>query len=250
MILKFSCPKCGNDIVVQYLYKGDQAQCKYCGTITKVPRHAVEGTSKDVENYLASIPPPPPPPQPPSEAQPLLAAGVKAQAEYDHDEIPPEKLDLWGRRIIGVLLIGGGLVGFGSLSLTFTSESVVGSVISIILGVCLFAFSIIAGLALVEGSRNGRLFTKIMLLIQIPMITSPIVTYKFFSGFTCGPKVMGNSLGFEFYFSSYFYFGWFISWMDFQVGLNLYALAAFVFLRRMESRMAEYTPAPSSEQSE
>ena len=60
MILKFSCDKCGKDIVVQYLCRGEPVQCNHCGASMTVPRHAVEGSSDDLGKYQASISPSPP----------------------------------------------------------------------------------------------------------------------------------------------------------------------------------------------
>jgi len=47
---------------------------------------------------------------------------------------------------------------------------------------CLFVFGIAAGLALTEWPRRGMQMSLIYQILQIPIISSPIFTYVFFSG--------------------------------------------------------------------
>jgi len=43
MALKFNCPRCGSEIVVKHLKKGEIAKCFACGSEVPVPEEALEG---------------------------------------------------------------------------------------------------------------------------------------------------------------------------------------------------------------
>lgn len=236
MILKFNCPECGNDIVTQHLNKGDPAKCKRCGASTKVPLHAAEGTSKDVEAYFASLGQIPPPIS-------GLDEKAKPEKEPEDERIPPEQIDHWGRRIIGIILIGGGIMGFGVSIFSLFSGIAFGPLIFIFPVILFYIFSFIAGLTLITDSPGSRPKAMIILLIQIPFLACSAITYKFISGFFLGPVIrigeVWSQFGVEFYFYSSFYFGRRVPGTGFEVGLNLYALAAIIFLKRMESKLSK-----------
>jgi uncharacterized RDD family membrane protein YckC/DNA-directed RNA polymerase subunit RPC12/RpoP len=50
MALSFSCPRCGKEILVQYLQPGDEAICRSCGERAVVPESAAETDARP--NYM------------------------------------------------------------------------------------------------------------------------------------------------------------------------------------------------------
>lgn len=49
MSLKFKCKKCGGNIIVQYLKKGEEAQCKNCKVINIIPEDAIVTDEKPLK---------------------------------------------------------------------------------------------------------------------------------------------------------------------------------------------------------
>jgi DNA-directed RNA polymerase subunit RPC12/RpoP len=42
MALKFKCPKCGEEVIVRHVKRGEEAVCRYCGAKVTVPETSVE----------------------------------------------------------------------------------------------------------------------------------------------------------------------------------------------------------------
>lgn len=55
MPLKFECPGCHQDIIVQYLSQGETARCRHCLSEVKVPEDAEEITGSDVQEYARKL---------------------------------------------------------------------------------------------------------------------------------------------------------------------------------------------------
>ncbi|MHC4727724.1 MAG: hypothetical protein ACYS17_10915 [Planctomycetota bacterium] len=83
-----------------------------------------------------------------------------------------------------VIQIGGGFMGLVFL----LNKNPLGEGVSLSMRIffalfaCLFAFGIAAGLALTEWPRRGLQMSLIYQVLQIPIVSSPIITYVFFSG--------------------------------------------------------------------
>ncbi len=55
MPLKFECPSCHKDIVVQYLSRGETARCRFCKEEVTVPDTAEVLTGEEVEEYAEKV---------------------------------------------------------------------------------------------------------------------------------------------------------------------------------------------------
>lgn len=84
-------------------------------------------------------------------------------------------------RVIGILEVAGGLYGFVVMLrrvLPFSSHD---SAIAL-LGLALFAFVLVAGVQLLDGSDRGVRMSRWAQLLQIPLIAVPVLSYGFHSG--------------------------------------------------------------------
>lgn len=91
-------------------------------------------------------------------------------------------MNLWIRRILAVLEIGGGAVGLVVLTMSrpWTREASKGLWLLMALYVCVFLFAIAAGLLLAEGTRRGIRWSALCQALQIPVIVSSALTYRLF----------------------------------------------------------------------
>jgi hypothetical protein len=88
----------------------------------------------------------------------------------------------YGRSIIGFLLAAGGLLGIlGSVQMGFHSaqQHDILRVISAIIGIVLFAWSILAGVELWRARPRGFKWAKILFALQIPTFSVAHVVFEF-----------------------------------------------------------------------
>jgi hypothetical protein len=85
-------------------------------------------------------------------------------------------------RLIGILEIAGGLYGSVEmiqrlLPLGSTQNSVLA-----LIGLAVFAFVLVAGVLLLEGSEQGVRLSRWAQLLQLPLIATPVFSYALHSG--------------------------------------------------------------------
>jgi len=116
----------------------------------------------------------------------------------------------WIRYILITLSVGGGFTGMtviaqmlGMGQFQLLSQSVIAG-----LFFCLYAFVVWSGLVLV---KNPRKIWPIMiaLIIQVPVISSPLISYRFFSGAQIMAGLLGFKLNASANFGSSFFLGFF-----------------------------------------
>lgn len=88
----------------------------------------------------------------------------------------------WLRRALGVLALGGSFLGFA-----IGLEHILGSnplltKVAILPFIGLYAWGIWCGIALIEGVPGALRLNRFFWALQIPLISSPIVSYMFASG--------------------------------------------------------------------
>ena len=84
-------------------------------------------------------------------------------------------------RLIGILEVAGGFFGIVNMLrrlLPFGSHD---SLVAVI-GLVLYAFVLVAGVLLLEGSERGVSLSSWAQLLQLPLIATPILSYALFSG--------------------------------------------------------------------
>jgi ribosomal protein S27E len=113
MPLKFTCPNCQNDIIIQYLSHGQIAKCRHCGAEVPVPEDAEEITTEQAVEY----------------ADRLRAEGKLPKIDLDRRPRlePPQRRKVGFLRVIAwCILIGGVFVGLltmiGGFALLYEGE--------------------------------------------------------------------------------------------------------------------------------
>ncbi len=150
-------------------------------------------------------------------------------------------MNKWLRAFLLLLQIGGGVLGLliiGRVLLQAgqTQTTVMFNATFLVV----FAFGILAGVALITRPGLGIVMSLIFQGIQIPLFASPAVSYNMFSGGFFNVYWHQNGWGTNFAFlASRFYF-YFNPGEPLFLGVNILALALFVLLiREMRWYVAE-----------
>ena len=146
-----------------------------------------------------------------------------------------EILEVWIKRSIAILEIGGGFTGF----INILGAIQTGSGLTFLSGILFFVFAaiyvfgIVAGIALLEGVGNGVKWSMAFQAIQIPYLSSPFLNYQFVSGFhlTLYVASFGN-VGLKTYLGSIFSFYLWSPDVKLSVGVNIVSLSLFYYLNR------------------
>lgn len=138
----------------------------------------------------------------------------------------------WQRRILGVLALGGSFLG---ITLAFTLLLAPGSILgrSLVLPFLgLYCWGIWCGVRMLEDAEGAVRSNRLFWAVQIPFLTSPVAGYFFASGFllfvTYQPA--NSSPGFVFRLGSQFEYSLLQPEKPFVFGVNIFALAIWVFL--------------------
>ena len=137
----------------------------------------------------------------------------------------------WIKYILVILEVGGGFVGLSLLIATFSDTSVPISIWGFrLLCASLFLFGIISGLALINKPRIGIALSAVYQGIQIPVLSSSLLTYKLLSGIQLVIGFFGGRpvVLVEFGVRTTLLLG--RSTAPCGVGINLPALCLFVYL--------------------
>jgi hypothetical protein len=133
-----------------------------------------------------------------------------------------------------VLEVGGGFMGFWSLFRSWLMDTSTPTppfdlIFPIFIG-ALFLFGIAAGLAFVEKPQWGIAMSAVYQMLQIPILSSPVITYKLVSGLQLGIGCIEGKTAFMTEFGARCTFSILRRTDSWVVGINLLALALFVFL--------------------
>ena len=137
----------------------------------------------------------------------------------------------WGRRIVGVLQIAGGVTGaFVSLPILVTRSAVRGPLYAELLICLVSGVSIVAGVLVLEKQPRGLLLSKSLQLLAAPVLFTPVFSYQLLSGFTVR-VALGTAGGVQWFWAN---------GLTMQlnpehevfVGLNILAIGLFIYLRR------------------
>ena len=151
-------------------------------------------------------------------------------------------MSVWFRDLLLVLTIGG---GFGGIMLTLTRLGVANQPVQYYaitaLFIVLYGYGIFAGLRL-AGSvvPYGHLFAYYAL--QVPLVLSPLFSYRFTSGFDIMFEIIGLRIGCVFNVGSDWRLG-FLTPDPWGVGVNVLALVVIfsIYVHRFYERGGEAT---------
>lgn len=137
-------------------------------------------------------------------------------------------MNVWFRRLLLVLTIGGGFVGIVLTVQFFSSANKVIAYIILVAFIGLYGYGVFAGLKLVEGPvplKHLRLYFG----LQIPFISSPLIAYRFCSGLQATVAIIQPGLQWDSRLGSEFQFA-ILSSAPWGFGVNFVALAVVLLL--------------------
>jgi len=141
----------------------------------------------------------------------------------------------WLRLTLVTMTIGGGFTGIALILQTMTTQRNLSAAtyVLILAFLALFAFVTISGLIFVH---NPQRTTPLMvaLALQIPWVSSPIITYKFAAGFQISAALIGGQINAAIRVGSDFQI-YFLQRLPWGAGINLFAVAMLVLLVRATS---------------
>jgi hypothetical protein len=138
----------------------------------------------------------------------------------------------YGVRILALILAAGGLLGIlMSVYAGYTlAQQNMALVLIALAFLCAFAWTMLTGIRLWRGDPRGKTWAKILYGAQIPILTVPGFTYEYYTGLLVG--VVGgrveSNLKLQFGASLSLYLDTSID--DLVYGINLFAIAALVYL--------------------
>jgi hypothetical protein len=148
----------------------------------------------------------------------------------------------WQKRFLGILAIGGGFLGAtATLSEVSAQYQTIGGGIVLLFGFfALYAWGVWCGVLMLEDAPNALSSNRWFWATQIPIFISPFLGYAFASGFFLNVwlRLPDFNLGFNFLLGSKFEYHFMQSDQPWVLGLNVFALAIFLFLSRAISRRA------------
>ena len=150
-------------------------------------------------------------------------------------------MNKWLRAFLLLLQIGGGVLGFYIIGrVLWETDQTRATVMFNTAFLAVFAFGILAGVALITRPGLGIVLSLIFQCIQIPRFASPAVSYNMFSGGFFNVYWHENGWGTNFVFLWSRCVVYFNSGEPLFFGVNILALALFVLLiREMRWYVAE-----------
>jgi hypothetical protein len=140
-------------------------------------------------------------------------------------------VSIWGRRIVGILQIVGGTTGiFQTLPVLLSLSEKTIPVYTEVLICIASGLSIVAGVLVLEKHPRGLFISKLLQLMAIPVLFTPVFSYQLI----LGPLVratVGTGAGVYLLWVNGLYLQ-FNPGHSAMIGLNLVALVMFLYLRR------------------
>jgi hypothetical protein len=134
-------------------------------------------------------------------------------------------MQLWQRRALGILTLGGGAIGFAAALGLLLSRGNPIEWLFCLLFMAAYAWGVWCGMRLLESQPNAERSTLKYWLIQIPTFSSPILGYFMSSGFhtTVTLQVSPFNLNANFLLGSSFNYSLMQSDKPWLIGINVFA---------------------------
>jgi len=140
---------------------------------------------------------------------------------------------MWLRRLIGVMLVFGG--GYGLFDVVQSLRRPLSdiSVFIHVLFFLMYTWSIVAGIFVFENQGKGWLWAKILLLIQIPVIKTSVISYQFMVGAGLNADFAAAQVRFRLATGAEYDLDFFVT-HALSLGVNIIALVLFLFIWKRE----------------
>lgn len=150
----------------------------------------------------------------------------------------------WLRLTLITVTVGGGFTGVAlTLQLLLRPSQPLAYYLLMVAFLALFAFITVSGLVFVHNPQRTDLLI-VALALQIPWVSSPIITYRLAGGFQVSVALIGGRFAGGFRLGSDFQINVF-QLLPWGAGVNLFALALLVLLLR-STRMPDKALQPTA----
>lgn len=153
----------------------------------------------------------------------------------------------WARRVLGVLALGGGAIGFIAtlMALLGSDNPVVWLLLLVFLGI--YAFGVVCGIAMLEGHADALRANTAYWAVQVPAISTYAFGYFVSSGghVTVYFNWVLQKIQVDFLLGSVFRFNLMQEPDSRRVGINVFALAIVLFLIRCRRRVGAARVVPA-----
>lgn len=146
----------------------------------------------------------------------------------------------WQRRILGILTLGGGAVGFTVAASLLTTLSGMNAVLCVAI-IALYAWGVWCGIKMLECQPGWEGPAIGYWMAQIPAFGSPLLGYFVSSGFHVTTTMQFSPWQFDINFlvGSTFSYSFMHPEQPWLVGVNLFALAVVMWLMRSRRQTAQ-----------
>jgi hypothetical protein len=151
-----------------------------------------------------------------------------------------QHMNTYIQKVLGILSIGGGFIAIASI-LNFMNSSadvtgyIFGGIASLV-----FLYGIWCGIEIIKSTGARALFVnQIFWGMQIPLLLSPGVSYFLYAGFnfTVHYSFTESAPGFNMSYGGNLMLSLFQFSSPFQVGINIFALVVFCYLRSVTKKL-------------
>jgi hypothetical protein len=155
-------------------------------------------------------------------------------------------MNIWFQRLQLVLSIGGSFIGLAiTFQSFFTPNEVAPLYYAMVSGfVVMYGYGLYAGLRFADD-RNDTGSLIVFYWLQVPWISSPVLAYRFTSGFHFSGGIFNGQLNWIFRAGSEWQFS-FLQSAPWGAGLNVFALAMALFLMKKRRANQALVPTPMS----
>lgn len=147
-------------------------------------------------------------------------------------------MNKWLIRISVIMQIGGGFLGIvASLTNLFQAQFSVATIILTIIAIIFFIFGIYSAILLIERKSSGLDYSIIFNFVQIPVLTSPIISFYIHAGayFTITLGIV--KFNFNYMLGSIWHISFFMRDESFSLGANLIAVIFFLLLDKAKNKL-------------
>ena len=143
-------------------------------------------------------------------------------------------MEPWQRRVIGILTLGGGAIGFAAALGLLLSRSNPLEWLFCLLFMAAYAWGVWSGMRLLESQPGAERSTLKYWLIQVPTFSSPILGYFMSSGFHTTATLQLSPFNFNanFLLGSSFNYSLMQSDKPWSIGINVFAAVIAWWLSR------------------
>jgi len=147
-------------------------------------------------------------------------------------------MKLWLRRLFLVVSVGGGFSGLTVTTMQLLQSGQPVLTYGVSLAACVaYVFGIYSGVKFIESETEGLSLLSWYHLVQIPVVESPIISYKFTSGLAAYLAFGNHGLSWGAYFGGQWQFALFqLQERTFGLGANFFAVWATWYLRKQLAR--------------